>query len=61
MRRHVALVDSFPSSQQKESKAWDIIVDGCKGNDLLTERLTELQKDLEMKNMLVNYVSDDAS
>ena len=54
-------MDSFPSSQQKESKAWDIIVDGCKGNDLLTERLTELQKDLEMKNMLVNYVSDDAS
>ena len=28
---------------------------------VLTERLTELQKDLEMKNMLVNYVSDDAS
>jgi hypothetical protein len=58
MRRHGTLVDGFPSSQQKESSAWDIMVDACKSNSLLTKRLTELEKDIDMKNMLVNYVSD---
>ena len=52
------MVDGFPSSQQKESSAWDIMVDACKSNSLLTKRLTELEKDVDMKNMLVNYVSD---
>jgi hypothetical protein len=57
MRRHGALVDAFPNSQQKESKAWDIIVDGCKTNKLLTQRLRQLESDLDIKNMLINYVS----
>lgn len=58
MRRHAALFDAFPRLQDKESKAWDIMVNGCKSNDQLTERLTQLaEKDLDMKNHIMNYVS----
>lgn len=33
-------------------------MNGCKSNDQLVERLTELaEKDLDMKNLIMNYVS----
>jgi len=51
------LSGGFPTNQQKESKAWDIIVEACQGNDRLTERLTQLENNLDMKNLLVNYIS----
>jgi hypothetical protein len=34
------------------------MVNGCKSNDQLMERLTQLaEKDLDMKNLVMNYVS----
>ena len=57
MRRHAALVEAFSGTQDKESMAWDIIVAGCQSNALLTKRLGQLDKDVVMKDMLVNYVS----
>ncbi|KAG2035958.1 hypothetical protein BDR03DRAFT_866995, partial [Suillus americanus] len=55
MRRHGALSDGFPTNQQKECKAWDVILEACQGNNQLTERLTQLENNLDMKNLLVNY------
>jgi hypothetical protein len=57
MRRHAALIEAFPVTQDKESTTWDIIVAGCKSNALLAKRLGQLDKDVAMKDMLVNYVS----
>ena len=58
MRRHAALFDPFPRLQDKESTVWEIMVNGCKSNDQLMERLTQLaEKDLDMKNLVMNYVS----
>jgi hypothetical protein len=57
MRRHAALIEAFPGTQDKESMAWDVIVAGCKSNALLAKRLGQLDKDVVMKDMLVNYVS----
>ena len=57
MRCHAALIEAFPGTQDKESMAWDIIVAGCQSNTLLTKRLGQLDKDVMIKDMLVNYVS----
>lgn len=57
MRRHAALIEAFPVTQDKESTTWDIIVAGCKSNALLAKRLGQLDKDVALKDMLVNYVS----
>jgi len=58
MRRHAALFDPFPWLQDKESTVWEIMVNGCKSNDQLMEQLTQLaEKDLDMKNLVINYVS----
>src|SRR6267154_114475 len=57
MRRHAALIQPFPGTQDKETTSWDIIVAGCKSNALLAKRLGQLDNDVVMKDMLVNYVS----
>ncbi|KAG2060654.1 hypothetical protein BDR06DRAFT_967099 [Suillus hirtellus] len=55
MKHHGALSGGFSTNHQKESKAWNIIIKACQGNKQLTEKLTQLESNLDIKNLLVNY------
>ena len=57
MRLHVATVQGFPSSGNRDELCWDLLVASTRHNDVLWEKMSLIQSDDVMKAQLIDYVS----
>jgi hypothetical protein len=57
LRLHVATVDGFPSSADRDQLCWDLLLESCKQDKLLWEKMKEIQGDDALKAQLIDYAS----
>ena len=57
MRLHVATVDGFPSSFDREKLCWDLLVSSIRDNEALWEKMMLIQSDDDLKAYLIDYAS----
>jgi hypothetical protein len=57
MRLHVATVNGFPSSCDREELCWNLLVSSTKENEMLWEKMSVIQSDDDLKAYLIDYVS----
>ncbi|KAG1800755.1 uncharacterized protein HD556DRAFT_1304770 [Suillus plorans] len=57
MRHHGVLVEGFPSTIYKEDKSWEVLTLATSAHKNLQIRLKEVEDDLDIKDMLVNYMN----
>lgn len=57
LRLHVATVEGFPSSADRDQLCWDLILESSKQDKLLWEKMKEIQGDDALKAQLIDYAS----
>jgi hypothetical protein len=57
MRLHVATVNGFPSSCDREELCWNLLVSSTRENEILWEKMSLIQSDDDLKAYLIDYVS----
>ncbi|KAG1742275.1 uncharacterized protein EDB91DRAFT_1052028 [Suillus paluster] len=55
LRLHVATVEGFPSSADRDQLCWDLILESSKQDKLLWEKMKEIQGDDALKAQLIDY------
>jgi hypothetical protein len=58
LRLHVATVEGFPSSADRDQLCWDLILESSKQDKLLWEKMKVIQGDDTLKAQLIDYASD---
>jgi hypothetical protein len=56
LRLHVATVEDFPSSADRDQLCWDLILESSKQDKLLWEKIKEIQGDDALKAQLIDYM-----
>ncbi|KAG2105871.1 uncharacterized protein F5147DRAFT_746419 [Suillus discolor] len=56
LRLHVATVEGFPSSSDRDQLCWDLILESSKQDKLLWEKMKEIQGDDALKAQLIDYI-----
>jgi hypothetical protein len=57
MRLHVATVNGFPSSCDREELCWNLLVSSTRENEILWEKMSLIQSDDDLKAYLIDNVS----
>ena len=57
LRLHVATVEGFPSSADRDQLCWDLILESNKQDKLLWEKMKEMQGNDALKAQLIDYAS----